>query len=47
LEDMILMTEAGYENMSAFIPVEIADIEKLMSQPGLGAHALALPNYLR
>jgi Xaa-Pro aminopeptidase len=44
LEDMILMTETGYENMSAFIPVEIADIEKLMAQPGLGAHALKLPN---
>jgi Xaa-Pro aminopeptidase len=43
LEDMILMTDTGYENMSAFIPVEIADIEKLMAQPGLGAHALKLP----
>ena len=43
LEDMILMTDTGYENMSAFIPVEIADIEKLMAQPGLGAHALRLP----
>ena len=43
LEDMILMTEKGYENMSAFLPVEIADIEKLMAQPGLGAHALKLP----
>ncbi len=31
LEDMILMTETGYENLSAFVPVEIADIEKLMS----------------
>ena len=40
LEDVILMTETGYENMSAFVPIEIADIEKLMSQPGLGAHAL-------
>ena len=40
LEDMILVTETGYENMSAFIPVEIGDIEKLMTQPGLGAHAL-------
>jgi len=26
--------------MSAFIPIEIAGIEKLMVQPGLGAHAL-------
>ncbi len=31
LEDMILMTETGYENLSAFVPVEIAEIEKLMS----------------
>jgi Xaa-Pro aminopeptidase len=30
LEDVILMTETGYENLSAFVPVEIADIEKLM-----------------
>jgi Xaa-Pro aminopeptidase len=43
LEDMILITDTGYENMSAFIPIEIADIEKLMAQPGLGAHALKLP----
>ena len=30
LEDMILVTETGYENLSAFVPVEIDDIEKLM-----------------
>jgi Xaa-Pro aminopeptidase len=42
LEDMILITERGYENLSAFVPVEIADIERLMAQPGLGAHALRL-----
>ena len=35
LEDVILMTETGYENLSAFVPVEIADIEKLMAEPGL------------
>ena len=36
LEDMILITENGYENLSDFVPVEIADIEKLMaSGPGL------------
>jgi Xaa-Pro aminopeptidase len=44
LEDMILMTATGYENMSAFLPVEIADIERLMAQPGLGKHALQLPH---
>ena len=35
LEDVILMTETGYENLSAFVPVEIADLEKLMTEPGL------------
>jgi Xaa-Pro aminopeptidase len=35
LEDVILMTETGYENLSAFVPVEIAEIEKLMIEPGL------------
>jgi Xaa-Pro aminopeptidase len=33
LEDMILITETGYENLSAFVPVEIADIEKTMAPP--------------
>jgi len=42
LEDMILITERGYENLSAFVPIEIADIERLMAQPGLGARALKL-----
>lgn len=40
LEDMILMTETGYENLSAFVPIEIGDIERLMTQPGLGKNAL-------
>jgi Xaa-Pro aminopeptidase len=31
LEDMLLITETGYENMSAFVPIEVADIEKLMA----------------
>jgi Xaa-Pro aminopeptidase len=35
LEDVILMTETGYENLSAFVPVEIAEIEKLMAEPRL------------
>jgi Xaa-Pro aminopeptidase len=34
LEDMILITERGYENLSAFVPVEIDAIEKLMKEPG-------------
>jgi Xaa-Pro aminopeptidase len=35
LEDMILITENGYENLSAFVPVEISDIEKMMARRGL------------
>jgi Xaa-Pro aminopeptidase len=35
LEDVILITESGYENLSAFVPIEIAEIEKLMAEPGL------------
>jgi Xaa-Pro aminopeptidase len=35
LEDVILITETGYENLSAFVPFEIAEIEKLMAEPGL------------
>ena len=34
LEDMILMTETGYENLSSFVPVEVPDIEKLMVEVG-------------
>lgn len=35
LEDRILITETGYENLSAFVPVEIAEIEKTMTRHGL------------
>jgi Xaa-Pro aminopeptidase len=35
LEDMLLITPSGYENLSAFVPIEIEDIEKLMAEPGL------------
>jgi Xaa-Pro aminopeptidase len=35
LEDMILITETGYENLSQFVPVEVKDIETLMAEPGL------------
>ena len=34
LEDMILITATGYENLSAFVPMEIDAIEKLMAEPG-------------
>jgi Xaa-Pro aminopeptidase len=35
LEDMILITDTGYENLSQFVPVELKDIEKTMAEPGL------------
>jgi Xaa-Pro aminopeptidase len=35
LEDMILVTANGYENMSAFVPSEIDAVEKLMAEPGI------------
>ncbi len=35
LEDMILITETGYENLSAFVPIEVKDIETLMAESGL------------
>ena len=35
IEDVILITEKGFENLSAFVPIEIDRIEKLMREPGL------------
>jgi len=35
LEDMILITDTGYENLSAFVPIEIPDIENMMTRHGL------------
>lgn len=35
IEDVILMTATGFENLSAFVPIEIDDIERLMREPGL------------
>lgn len=32
LEDMILINDTGYENLSAFVPIEVRDIERLMSR---------------
>jgi Xaa-Pro aminopeptidase len=34
LEDVILITPRGYENLSAMAPVDAADIEKLMAETG-------------
>ena len=36
LEDVIVITEAGYENLSESLPYEIADIEATMAAPGIG-----------
>lgn len=33
LEDVILITDTGYENLSADLPMDIAGIERLMRQP--------------
>jgi Xaa-Pro aminopeptidase len=33
LEDMILITDSGYENLSAFVPIEIDAIERAMREP--------------
>ena len=35
LEDMIVITADGYENLSAFVPWEIDAVEKLMAEPGI------------
>jgi Xaa-Pro aminopeptidase len=35
LEDAILITANGFENLSGSLPMEIADIEKVMKEPGL------------
>jgi Metallopeptidase family M24 len=43
LDDMILITATGYQNLSAFVPIEIEDIERLMAQPGLSDAALRIP----
>lgn len=45
LEDMILITDTGYEDLSSFVPIEIADIQKLMAdhKHGLSAAHDTLP----
>jgi Xaa-Pro aminopeptidase len=35
LEDALLVTGTGYENLSAFVPLDIDAIERLMREPGL------------
>lgn len=45
LEDMLLITDTGCENMSGFVPIEVADIEELMAdrKHGLSAAHSTLP----
>ena len=40
LEDMLLVTEAGIENLSAFVPIEMDAIERLMAEKGLSEFRL-------
>ena len=35
IEDVLLITDTGVENLSAFVPIEVEDIERLMAEPGL------------
>ena len=44
-EDMLLITETGVENLSSFVPIEIAEIEKLMAdrKHGLSEAHRSLP----
>jgi Xaa-Pro aminopeptidase len=35
LEDVILITDTGYENLSGGLPMEIDEIEKVMREPGI------------
>jgi Xaa-Pro aminopeptidase len=42
LEDMLLITETGYENLSRFVPIEVADVENALTRRGL-SDALGRP----
>lgn len=35
VEDVGVVTETGFENFPAFVPVEIEEIEKLMTEEGV------------
>ncbi|HET7218412.1 MAG TPA: Xaa-Pro peptidase family protein [Vicinamibacterales bacterium] len=43
LEDMILITPTGYENLSAFVPVDGTEVEKLMAEPGIASGRATSP----
>lgn len=41
IEDDIVVTESGFENLSKDVPREIAEIEKLMQSKGVGNLAIS------
>ncbi len=43
LEDMILITETGYENLSQSVPIEVADIEKVMGSATIAPPVITAP----
>lgn len=43
IEDVFLVTNSGVENLSAWVPYQIDDIEALMAEPGLSDAAIHLP----
>ena len=47
IEDVILITETGHENLSAFVPIEVEDIERLMAEPGIGDRKIITDYVLR
>jgi len=40
LEDVILITPTGYENLSGLAPVDAPDIEKLMAEKGIAQYSV-------
>src|SRR5262249_10593631 len=47
LQDMILITDPGYETLSRFVPVEVKDIEKAKAEPGLSDFWMRKPGSSR
>jgi Xaa-Pro aminopeptidase len=43
LEDVLVITETGVDNLSRFVPVEPDDVEKLMAEPGLAETGAGKP----
>jgi Xaa-Pro aminopeptidase len=35
VEDTVVVTETGVENLTSAAPLELADVEKLMREPGM------------